>query len=224
MTKIVQFFQLHPGVLMAIGILILVHILSAFIYLIPKLVFRKKLPVKAEYLFGSIMSPFFFIMELWRPPRWRKKWLEKSGVKKGLVVLEEGFGFGTSPMIASKMVGSEGKVYALDVMPINVATLWIRTKLRKLKNLNIILANAKYTGIPNKSVDIVFLCDALHDFSDKKGTIKELFRVLKKDGKIAILEDTIKKTKDAIKLINQIGLFSLLEQEGRFCKFQKIKS
>ena len=224
MTKIIQFFQLHPGVLMAIGILILVHILSAFIYLIPKLVFRKKLPVKAEYLFGSLMAPFFIIMEIMRPPKWRKKWIERSGIREGIVFLEEGFGFGTSPIIASKIVGSKGKVYALDVMPINVATLWVRAKLRRLKNLNIILADAKYTGLADKSADIVFLCDALHDFSDKQGTLKELFRVLKKDGKIAILEDTIKKAKYATKLVRQIGSFSLLEQEGRFCKFQKIKS
>ena len=222
MPKVIEFFNKPLSI--AIGAILLVHLLAALIYLIPKLALKKPLLIRVEYLFGSIMGPFFFIMELWRPPRWRKKWLEKSGVKKGLVVLEEGFGFGTSPIIASKIVGSEGKVYALDVMPINVATLWIRTKLRKLKNLNLILADAKYTGISNKSVDIVFLCDAFHDFSDKKGTIKELFRVLKKDGKIAILEDSIKKAKNAIKLINQIGLFSLLEQEGRFCKFQKIKS
>ena len=224
MTKIIEFFQVHPGILVAIGIFILIHIISALIYLIPKFVFRKQLPVKAEYLFGSLMAPFFIIMEIMRPPRWRKKWLKKSGVKKGLVVLEEGFGFGTSPIITSQIVGQEGKAYALDIMPINVAILWVRAKLRRLKNLNIILADAKYTGIPNKSVNLVFLCDALHDFSDKKGTIKELFRVLKKDGKIAILEDNVKKAKDAIKLIDQIGLFSLLEQEGRFCRFQKIGS
>lgn len=181
MTKIIEFFQLRPGMLIAIGIFILIHIISALIYLISKLVFRKKLPVKAEYLFGSLMAPFFIIMEIMRPPRWRKKWLERSGVKKGLVVLEEGFGFGTSPMIASKIVSPKGKVYALDVMPINVVILWVRAKLRRLKNLNIILEDAKYTGIPNKSMDLVFLCDAMHDFSDKRGTVKELFRVLKKD-------------------------------------------
>ena len=224
MAKIIEFFQLRPGVLIAIGIFILVHILSALIYLIPKLVFHKKLPVKAEYLFGSLMAPLFIILEIMRPPRWRKKWLERSGVKKGLVVLEEGFGFGGSPMIASKIVGPKGKVYALDVMPINVAVLWIRAKLRQLKNLNIIHADAKYTGLADKSVDIVFICDALHDFSDKKGTIKELFRVLRKNGIIAILEDSINKAKYATKLVRQIGSFSLLEQEGRFCKFQKIES
>ena len=224
MVKIIEFFQLRPRVLIAIGVFILIHILSALIYLIPKLVFRKQLPVKAEYLFGSLMAPLFIILEIMRPPRWRKKWLERSGVKKGLVVLEEGFGFGTSPMVASKIVGSEGKVYALDIMPINVAVLWIRAKLRQLKNLNIIHADAKYTGLADKSVDIVFICDALHDFSDKKGTIKELFRVLRKDGIIAILEDSINKAKYATKLVRQIGSFALLEQEGKFCKFQKIES
>jgi len=224
MTKIIEFFQLRPGVLIAIGVFILIHILAALIYLIPKLVFRKQLPVKAEYLFGSLMAPLFIILEIMRPPRWRKKWLERSGVKKGLVVLEEGFGFGGSPMIASKIVGPKGKVYALDIMPINVAVLWIRAKLRQLKNLNIIHADAKYTGLADKSVDIVFICDALHDFSDKKGTVKELFRVLRKDGIIAILEDSINKAKYATKLVRQIGSFSLLEQEGKFCKFQKIES
>ena len=128
---------------------------------------------------------------------------------------------GTSPIIAARMVGPNGKVYALDVMPLNVAILWVRAKLRRLRNLNVILADAKYTGLPDKSVDMVFTCDAFHEFPDKQGTLRELYRVLKRDGTLIILAETLKKAKKFVRLVNETGLFSLAEQDGKFCKFQK---
>ena len=224
MTQIVEFLQLHPEVLKAMGVFLLLSALSALVYLVPKFVFSRPLPLRLEYLFSSLMAPFFPLMELMRPPWWRRKWLERSGVREGLVVLEEGFGFGTSPLIAARMVGPKGKVYALDVMPINVATLWLRARLRRLRNLDIILADAKYTELQEKSVDVVFIADAFHEFPDKQGTLRELYRVLREDGVLSILAETAKKAKNFVRLVNEIGLFSLVEQDGKFCKFRKIES
>lgn len=211
----------YDEVFIVVKIFLLAFILSALLYLIPKWVFSRPLPIRFGYLFYSVIVPLWLLMELMRPPWWRRKWLERSGVREGLVVLEEGFGYGTSPIIATRMVGPNGKVYALDVMPLNVAILRVRARLRRLRNLNVILADAKYTGLPDKSVDVVFTCDAFHEFPDKQGTLRELHRVLKGDGTLIILAETVKKAKKFVRLVNETGLFSLAERDGKFCKFQK---
>jgi len=221
MTQIAEFLQAHPVVLKVIGVALLIHGLSGLVYLIPKVVFSRPLPLRPEYLFGPLMAPFFPLLELMRPPWWRKQWLERSEVTEGSVVLEEGFGFGTSPMIAARMVGPKGKVYALDVMPTNVATLWLRAKLYRLRNLEVTLADARNTGLPERSIDVVFIADAFHEFPDKQGTLTELHRILREDGVLSILEDTQGYAKKAAALAKESGLFSLVEQDGKFRKFQK---
>lgn len=221
MAQVIEFLQLPPEVLTGVKILLLGLFLSALLYLVPKWVFSKPLPVRLGYLSYSLIVPLWLIMELMRPPWWRRKWLERSGVREGLVVLEEGFGYGTSPIIAAQMVGPKGKVYALDVIPLNVAILRVRSKLRQLKNLEVILSDAKYTGLPDKSVDLVFTCDAFHEFPDKEGTLRELYRVLRRDGTLVILAETVGKAKKFVRLATEVGLFSLVEQDGKFCKFRK---
>lgn len=221
MTMIVEFLQAHPVVLKVIAVALLIHGVSGLVYLIPKVVFSRPLPLRLDYLLSPLMFVWFPVMELMRPPWWRKKWLERSGVAEGSVVLEEGFGFGTSPMIAARMVGPTGRVYALDVSPTSVGALWFRAKLYRLENLEVILAGAKHTGLPQNSVDVVFIADAFHEFPDKQGTLMELHRILREDGVLSILEDTQGKVKKAAALAKDSGLFSLVEQDGKFRKFQK---
>jgi len=79
MPRITEFLQLHSKVLTGI---LLAHIVSALLYMLPKWVFSRSLPVRPMYLAYSLIWPFFFLMELMRPPKWRRKWLERSGVKE----------------------------------------------------------------------------------------------------------------------------------------------
>lgn len=47
-------------------------------------------------------------------------------------------------------------------------------------------------GIVDRSVDFILLANSFHDMQDKKGAVAEIDRILKKDGKIAIV-DWVKK-------------------------------
>ncbi len=88
MTMIVEFLQAHPVVLKVIAVALLIHGVSGLVYLIPKVVFSRPLPIRLDYLFYPLMFVWFPVMELMRPPWWRKKWPERSGVGEGSVVLE----------------------------------------------------------------------------------------------------------------------------------------
>ena len=206
-------------VLIGIGIYLLVLII---IYLILKYVFGKKLGPLWLYLsYLTFSLPFWPFVEIISNPRRRRMWLEKSGLKKGHVYLEEGIGIGTSPILASKIVGKDGLVYALDNQPLHLAILFVRSKIRRIKNIRLIFSDAAETGLNDKSISTVFICDAFHEFSNKKNTVLELFRVLKPGGNLAIWDENKKNTDNAQKIIEEANLFNLIEREKVFMKFAK---
>lgn len=204
-----------------IGISIYLFILI-IIYLLLKFAFHKKISSLGLYLTYLTWSlPFWPLGEITAYPRRRKKWLIKSELKEGHSYLEEGFGIGTSPILASKIVGSSGVVYALDNQPFHIAVLSLRKKIRRIKNINLILSDAKKTGLKDSSIDTIFICDAFHEFPDKKNTSLELYRILKPGGSLSILEDSVRSVNNAQKIIESIKLFKLVESDKKFIKFKK---
>jgi len=208
-------------VLIGIGIYLVILII---IYLILKYALGKKLGPLWLYLsYLTFSLPFWPIGEITAHPKRRRMWLKKSGLKKGHVYLEEGFGIGTSPIIASRIVDKDGLVYALDNQPLHLAILFIRSRIRGIKNIRLIFSDAAETGLKDKSIDTVFICDAFHEFTDKKNTVLELFRVLKPGGNLAILEENKKYADRAQRIIEETKLFNFIEREKVFVKFVKPK-
>jgi len=206
-------------VLIGIGIYLLVLII---IYLILKCVLGKKLGPLWLYLSYLTFSLLFWpFVEITSNPRRRRMWLEKSGLKKGHLYLEEGIGIGTSPILASRIVGKDGLVYALDNQPLHLAILFVRSRIRGIKNIRLIFSDAAQTGLKSKSIDTIFICDAFHEFSNKKSTILELFRVLKPSGNLALWEENKRYADSAQKIIEEGNLFNLIEREKVFMKFVK---
>ena len=206
-------------VLIGIGIYLLVLII---IYLILKCVLGKKLGPLWLYLSYLTFSLLFWpFVEITSNPRRRRRWLEKSGLKKGHLYLEEGIGIGTSPILASRIVGKDGMVYALDNQPLHIAILFIRSRIRGIKNIRLIFSDAAETGLEDKSIDTIFICDAFHEFTNKRSTVLELFRVLKPGGNLAIWDENKKNTDNAQKIIEEPRLFEFIERDKLFLKFEK---
>jgi len=204
-----------------IGVSIYLFILI-IIYLILKFAFHKKISSIGMYLnYLTLSLPFWLLGEITAYPRRRKMWLVKSGLKEGQSYLEEGFGIGTSPILASKIVGSSGLVYALDNQPFQITVLSLRKKIRRIKNIKLILSDAKETGLEDNSIDTIFICSAFHEFTDKKNISLELYRILKPEGSLSILEDSVRSANNAQKNIESIKLFKLVERDKKFIKFKK---
>jgi len=204
-----------------IGVSIYLFILI-IIYLVLKFAFHKKISNIGMYLSYFTWSlPFWPLGEITAYPRRRKMWLVKSGLKEGHSYLEEGFGIGTSPILASKIVGSSGLVYALDNQPFQITILSLRKKIRRIKNIKLILSDAKETGLEDNSIDTIFICSAFHEFPDKKNTALELYRILKPGGSLSILEESVRSANNIQNIIETTKLFNLVERDKKFIKFKK---
>jgi len=206
-------------VLIGIGILLLLVILS---YLVLKYIYHKPIGSIWLYLFYIFMF-WLWIFTIYETPQKKRKRLKKSGVNEGQTILDLGCGIGRFTLLAARIVGTAGKVYALDIHPLHQAIVRVRAKMEKAENISTILADSSDTGLPDRTIDVVFINDAFHEFADKKGTLREVSRVLKPSGILAIDEHEMKESK-LLNVVAEVNLFSLAEKDKRLYKFKKLVS
>ena len=123
-----------------------------------------------------------------------QRFLSDLGVGKGQVVLDFGCGEGHYTIPASKLVGSDGKVYAIDKKTAVLDKLKKRIEKVNIKNIELI---NKQSQIPLKknSVDVVLCYDVIHfmDTEERKLVYEEIYRVLKNNGLFSIYPKHHKK-------------------------------
>lgn len=109
----------------------------------------------------------------------------------GDTVADFGAGSGHFSFECAKAVGSEGRVYALDVLPSALEAIAGRAKTLGLANVmpqRCNLERANGSGLGAESVDWVIVKDVLMQNQDKSVILREVARVLKRDGRAIIIE------------------------------------
>jgi ubiquinone/menaquinone biosynthesis C-methylase UbiE len=150
-----------------------------------------------------------------------RKPLEKAGIKEGQTILDFGCGPGFYSVAAAKMVGAKGEVYALDIHPLAVQSVQKKAQKAGLTNITTILSD-RDTRLPDQSIDVALAYDMIHMVQDKQALLRELHRVLKPDGVLSVIVGHI-KVEDVLKILEQDGLFSLRDRQGRLINLKKGK-
>jgi len=120
------------------------------------------------------------------------KILEKAVIKRGKTVLDFGCGSGTYTIPAAKIVGEEGKVYALDKDKKALAQLMQKAESAGLENIKKIHTSGELKiPLADESVDIVLLYDVFHSYyfsqvADRRKLLEEVRRVSKPDAIISV--------------------------------------
>lgn len=149
----------------------------------------------------------------------RTQILRKRGITEGQTVLDFGCGLGSFSIPAAKIVGDNGKVYALDIHPLAVEAITKKIRKEGLANIEVIHSD-RDTSLADESVDVILLYGVLHDIKDKQTLLVELHRVLKPEGILSIM-DPPWKIKEILGLVDESGLLSLKERHGRLLNLQK---
>jgi ubiquinone/menaquinone biosynthesis C-methylase UbiE len=133
-----------------------------------------ELPAAAIESFAGVGNPF-----------------QADVIREGDVVLDIGSGSGTDALIASKLVGESGKVWALDTTPAMLNKLNRTLEEANVRNVETLQGDAESIPLPDHSVDVVTSNGVLNLVPDKRSAIKEIFRVLRPKGRVQIADIVI---------------------------------
>lgn len=114
----------------------------------------------------------------------------QSGIMQGEVVADLGCGNGFYALPAAQMVGPSGTVYAVDVQTQKLAATISITNQFGCKNVRVMQANLgkPFMDIDPGSCDLVIVGNILHEIEQKDQLIKNIFRLLKKSGRVVAVE------------------------------------
>lgn len=115
----------------------------------------------------------------------------RLGLTEGMRVADFGAGTGFYSKAASPRVGYTGKVYAIEVQKDLVKKLEHDIKTWGLSNIECVWGDIERRGgtkIADHSMDAVIVSNVLFQVEDKVGLVDEVRRVLKKDGKVLLID------------------------------------
>jgi ubiquinone/menaquinone biosynthesis C-methylase UbiE len=113
------------------------------------------------------------------------------GLTEGMRVADFGAGTGFYTKACSRKVGYTGKVYAIEVQKDLVKKLESEIKSWGLSNVECIWGDIERRGgtkISDHSMDVVVISNVLFQAEDKSGLIDEAGRILKKKGRVLLID------------------------------------
>jgi ubiquinone/menaquinone biosynthesis C-methylase UbiE len=115
-----------------------------------------------------------------------------TGLTEGDAFLDIGCGEGQFSVAASAVVGSRGRVYAVDSYGEALTVLKRRMESERLDNIEATVADATdHIPLNDDTVDLCLMANVLHGFvanGEVEQVMREIVRVLKTGGILAVVE------------------------------------
>ena len=165
----------------------------------------------------KVMSLIFKLRDLLKS---RAEVLIEAGIQREDTVLDFGCGPGGYIKPLAKMVGPDGKIYALDMNPQAIRAVKNFASKNHLFNIKTIISDLK-TGLADTSMDYVLLFDVLHHLNQPEAALEEIHRVLKSDGILA-MSDHHMEDEEIKKIITDTGYFRLRTRGINAFLFSKV--
>jgi predicted methyltransferase len=130
--------------------------------------------------------------------------LKNLNLQTGMQIADIVAGSGYYTMLLSKSIGN-GKVYAVDVEPQMILYLNERIKEEKLTNIVTVQGSETNVALPPSSIDMMLLVDVYHEFSFPYEMGLSMFKSLKPNGKLVLVEFRSEDNNVPIKTIHKMS-------------------
>src|SRR5262245_34031303 len=109
-------------------------------------------------------------------------------LKPGMSVADVGAGRGELTVALAAEIGPSGQVFSTDIDTKALEQIRARVAAAELRNVTILQAGARDTGLPTSCCDVVVLRRVYHHLSDPAATNFDLLRALRPGGVLTIID------------------------------------
>ena len=155
------------------------------------------------------MTFLFNIMDFIYPYIGRR--IRNFGIKEGMTVVDYGCGSGRYAVKFAKLVGENGRVYAVDIHELAIAAIKKRIRKDNLRNIEPILIQGYDSTLPDKVADVICVIDMFFGIKKPTEFLKELKRIIKNDGTLVIDDGHQPRSVTKTKILNS-GLWDIVEE------------
>jgi ubiquinone/menaquinone biosynthesis C-methylase UbiE len=114
--------------------------------------------------------------------------LKESGLKEEMIFADVGCGNGYFTFSAAKIVGSKGRVLALDISSEMLEDIIDQVKKKEIKNIEVIMTEENDLKTDKESVDLAFSVNVVHETKYPELFLAEVKKILKHKGRIVIID------------------------------------
>ncbi len=175
-------------------------------------------PAKRKYLGREIAQTMHYEGAPWlmRESRQREEdcetLLKALGIQPGQIVCDMGCGNGFYTLPLARLVGPEGKVFAVDIQPEMLRMLQARAAEAGLENIVPLLGSQIDPGLEPSSVDLVLMVDVYHEFSHPREMLQAIHASLKPAGRVALAEFRLEDQSVPIKRLHKMSKRQILRE------------
>ena len=109
-----------------------------------------------------------------------------ASLKEGETVLDLGSGGGFDCFLAARQVGDKGRIIGVDMTPEMISKARENTQKGNFENVEFRLGEIEHLPVSDNSIDVVISNCVINLSPDKQQVYREIARVLKPGGRIAI--------------------------------------
>lgn len=129
-------------------------------------------------------------VNLWTAPFGRLL-LENIPMRQGMTILDVGFGTGFPLVELSQRFGDASQIYGIDIWKGGIIRTREKIKTLGLKNITILEESASKIAIKDDKIDLITSNLGINNFEEREKVYSELYRILKKGGRVAITTNPI---------------------------------
>ena len=179
---------------------------------------RPREKAQRTYMGRIVAQPMSHLAAAWliRPERDQEEKASASfallKLEKGMTVCDLGCGNGYWTIPMAKAVGSEGRVYAVDIQREMLQKLKARGNKLKLENIKPVLGKVNDPRLPENEIDLLLMVDVYHEFSHPESMLWGIRRSLTERGVVALLEYRAEDPTVPIKPLHKMTKYQIMKE------------